>query len=499
MASSPPTATITPQAIRCVIPSRLGVGEAFSAKARVLGPVYPVPCKGAWNTRKPGLGSPFNLNVQRQIQYVDNCLPEWQGALEVTEATGLSGPTSLAFDGKGQGAFPGDKRPIKIFDGFAWQSDGFHFLKLRDPVSGVEVWSNPCYVTEAPPERRLVWGDPHWQTFFSDGVRCPEELYAFARDQAFLDFGALSDHMEGVTDRQWDYFQAVTNDFNAPGRFATLHGQEWTHHDKARGAPGHRNIYYRGDGGPVLRSTDPACDTLDKLWARLDAIGLEAVAIPHHPANTVMGVDWTLGWNAEYEKAVEIYSVWGSSEKPAGQGNPRPLAPENLGGECDGRHVVDALNMRYRLGFVGGGDIHDGRPGDALHEESYPARTHRSPDQGLTAAWVPALTREHVFDAIGNHQTYATTLSRIYLDTELVGSGQERALCVRAASEDGIRAVVLVLNGEEPEQATPETVPHTCEPRFALPAFGADDFAYVRVETEGGDLAWSSPVWGDER
>jgi hypothetical protein len=36
----------------------------------------------------------------------------------------------------------------------------------------------------------------------------------------------------------------VTNDFNEPGRFATLIGQEWTHHNPARGAPGHRNIYY---------------------------------------------------------------------------------------------------------------------------------------------------------------------------------------------------------------------------------------------------------------
>ena len=66
--------------------------------------------------------------------------------------------------------------------------------------------------------------------------------------EAFLDFGAISDHMEAITDRQWDYFQAVSNDYNEPERFATLIGQEWTNHN-----PGHRNIYYRGNRGPGER------------------------------------------------------------------------------------------------------------------------------------------------------------------------------------------------------------------------------------------------------
>ena len=59
----------------------------------------------------------------------------------------------------------------------------------------MEAWSNPIRATETAPAERIFWGDPHWQTFFSDGIRCPEELYAFARDEAFLDFGAITDHM----------------------------------------------------------------------------------------------------------------------------------------------------------------------------------------------------------------------------------------------------------------------------------------------------------------
>lgn len=479
-----------PKDIRCVIPSRLGVGESFSVKVRVLGSVRKIESAGGWNTYKPGLRGPFNLNVQRQIQFMDNCLPEWAGTLEI-DAAELDGDTTLAFNGRDQGIFPGDVRPIKVFDGFKWTRPGFHFLKLTDPVSGIECLSNPCYVSEAAPSFRIFWGDPHWQTYFSDGIRCPEELYAFARDQGFLDFGAISDHMEGVSDRQWDYFQAVTNDYNEPGRFVTLQGQEWTHHVQEHGAPGHRNIYYRGDGGPALRCTDPDCNTLEKLWTKLDAMrSIDAVAIPHHSANVIMGVDWDQGWNPKYEKAVEIHSVWGSSEKHADDGNPMPM--HACKGEMHGRHVIDALRRGYRFGFVGGGDIHDGRPGDDLHNESYPPRSFRSHPEGFTAAIVSALTREDVFDAIVQHRTYATSKSRIYLDAPL---GAEGRFSLAAASEEGIKEAVVVRNGEDAERFHPDDDSRVVQADEIVLDLGPGDFCYVRVVTEAGHMAWSSPFY----
>jgi hypothetical protein len=470
-------------------PSRVAVGEAFELRVKLLGPVRPIASKAGFNTLKPRLHGPFNLNVERKIQYLDHALPEWAGTLTVDGGPGLDGPRTLVFDGKDQGVFPGDTRPIKTFGPFRWTTPGFHFLRLVEAASGLEAGANPAFVSAAPPAERLYWGDPHWQTFFSDGIRCPEELYAFARDEAFLDFGALSDHMEAVTDRQWDYFRSVTEDFNQPGRFATLHGQEWTHHDPARGAPGHRNVYFRGSEAPVLRSTDPACDTLEKLWRKLDAIGLPALAVPHHSANVVMGTAWEQGWNPRYEKAVEIYSVWGSSECPASAGNTRPI--KSLKGEQAGRHVRDALRRGFRLGFMGGGDIHDGRPGDELHT--------RQPDchgyadlypQGFTAVSAPALGRGEVFDALSERRCYAATRRGLYADLERAGN----RLAVRAAAEDGIAEAVLVVNGEPVSRVRPAGEPRILETVFSAD-LGPREFAYVRIDTRNGDMAWLSPMW----
>jgi hypothetical protein len=472
----------------------VAVGEQFAIKVKVLGPVRKIGCRGNWDDPKPALHGPFNLNVQRQIQYHDNCLPEWRGDLVVDTGAGFARQERLTFDGVSQGVFLGDTRPIKVFTGFQFDRPGFHFIRLFDEQSGAEGWSNPIHVTADEPTTRIYWGDPHWQTFFSDGIRCPEELYAFARDEGFLDFGAITDHMEGVTDRQWDYFTAVTNDYNKPGRFATLLGQEWTNHNPAVGAPGHRNIYYRSDRGPVLRSNTAECNTLEKLWARLDSFsGLDAIAIPHHSANVVMGVDWEQGWNPAYEKAVEIHSVWGSSERHADKGN--HMAIQHLKGEMRGRHVVDALRRGYRLGFVGGGDIHDGRPGDQLHGESYPPMEGRFWPQGFTAVLAPSLSRDSVFDAMRDGRTYAATQSRIYLDATLTPTTSGFNLDLEAASEQGIREATAVVNGNDAAVLHPDDDPRVVA-RQSLPVQAEPgSFCYVRVTTDSGNMAWSSPRW----
>ncbi len=485
---------MNPTDIRCVVPSRLAAGEPFSIKVKLLGPVRKIDSSGNFCDRKPALRSQFNLNVSRKIQYHDNCLPEWKGRLAVDSGAALAGPKHIEFDGIRQGVFPGDVRPIKCFDGFTINSPGFHFIRLIDEVSGIESWSNPIHVTAETPDYRIYWGDPHWQTFFSDGIRCPEELYAFARDEGFLDFGAISDHMEAVTDRQWDYFQTVTNDYNMPGRFATLIGQEWTNHNRAVGAPGHRNIYYRGNGGPPLRSNDPDCDTLAKLWHKLDSLqDIEAIAIPHHSANVTMGVDWEQGWNRQYEKAVEIHSVWGSSEKHRDDGNPMPI--EALKGEIRGRHVIDALKKGYQLSFVGGGDIHDGRPGDHLHNESYPPKPDRSWPSGYTAACTTTLSRNAVFDAIKNHQTYATTQSRIYLDVKFRDQNGKQRIEIKTASEDGITEAAIVMNGKDIQTLHPDAEKRVIIRDDLTVPMAPGDFCYIRVTTEKTNMAWSSPHW----
>lgn len=485
-----------PTGFLVVTPMLVGVNESITIKLKVLSDPYHVG-RASWCLRPPRLISPSNLSPQG-TDYMDNTLQEWEGVVEIDGGNALEGPKSVVFDGKNQGVFNGDKRPIKHCGGWKWSKPGIYWINVIDRKTGVRGVSNPVIVKEKVPGKRIFWGDIHWQSYFSDGLRFPEELYYFARDEAFLDFGAATDHSEALTDRQWEYFVGVANDFNAPGDFATLVGFEWS------SGYGHRNIYYKDEYGPILRSDDTNFCTLEKLWCALNK--RKAVVIPHHSANITIGVDWSYGWNPEYEKAVEIYSIWGNSECSQSNGNPRPIKFD--GGEKQGRHVIDPLRLGYRFGFIGSGDIHDGRPGDELHalqksvygyEMLYP--------QGFTAAILEGLTRENLFEAICSHNTYATTKKRIYMeffvdDTPMGGSVQRKSseeyeVRLICAADEEIENAVLIgcedvicsfLPSENP------LIVHAIK-RIKINT----NFCYLRVITKNGNMAWASPIWFDRK
>ncbi|HID56186.1 TPA: DUF3604 domain-containing protein, partial [Candidatus Poribacteria bacterium] len=344
------------------------------------------------------------------------------------------------------------------------------------------------------PSERLFWGDLHCHTFFGDGLRCPEELCAFARDEAFLDIFALAEHSELLSDRQWEYFVGVMNDFNEPGWFVTLVGFEWTSHRW-----GHRNLYYPGAQGPLLRCNHPEQGQLECVYET--AREHKALVIPHHSANVTMGVDWRLGHDPEVERLVEIHSVWGNSEQSKEAGNPYPI--RTLGGERSGQHVIDALRMNRRFGFIGGGDIHDGRPGDELHHlQTLPEAYRLLSRQGIMAVFAPDLSREAIFRALWNRHCYATMNCRVYLEFEVCGKPMgsifethgERPMRVYAASEVPIARIEVIRNGEPWAHAEPNQL----EVEFKIDDPRAEPaWYYARVTRADGLLTWSSPIWVD--
>lgn len=475
-----------------VAPSTLAVNEEFTLRLKAL--CEPWSVGTAAFATVPAVRSPFNLSP-RGIAYLDNVPAEWGGTVQIQAEGGYRGPDGFSFKDH-HGPYRGDRRPIARLDGLSFSAPGLKRVAVVDPVSGVRGLSNPIAVTATPPAERLYWGDMHCQTYFSDGLRCPEELFAFARHEAFLDIFGLADHSEWITDRQWEYFVGVTNDCHDPEAFVTLIGQEWT-----SAQYGHRNLHFPGDSAPCVRSNHPTDGELDRLYAIARAEG--ALAIPHHSANVTMGVDWTRGHDPQVERLVEIASVWGSSERPAAAGNTRPLRV--LGGEKQGQHVVDALRLGRRYGLVGGGDTHDGRPGDELHSrQELPEDYRKLWRQGIMGVWARELTRESVFAALWNRRVFATTNVRTLVRFSVCGQpmGSEvrhrgvRPLALQVAGQSPLARVDLVRNGEDLITLYPDG--DSLDYRAEDGGTGGTDYYYARITHTNGDLAWSSPVWVEE-
>ena len=480
-------------AISVAAPSTVMVGEEFTVGVRVLIPPYTAPLD-VFAVHYPAVSSSTSLSP-RGISYMDNVPPQWQGTLEIESEAPFQGPRRISFD-DGHGPYPHDHRPIRRIGPFAFDCPGTHYFVVTDPASGVCQLSSPVEVSAQPLDERLFWGDIHGHTILTDGIRSPEEYYYFARDEAFLDICALSDHTECyLTDRQWEYLTAVTNDFNDSGRFVTLVAQEWTNHEL-----GHRNLYHPGNGAPFIKATDPAFSELSPLYDFARKHG--AIVVPHHSANTAIGVDWSLGHDPMVERLVEVYSCWGNSERSAREGNHRPIHEGMLGGEKPGRHVVDALRAGRRFGIIASGDIHDGRPGDCIsYRQAEPDIYRYTQPGGLMGVWCRSLDRRHVFDALWNRRVYGTTGPRILLRFAIDGHpmGSEATLRqgaiaqIQTASDVPITRIDLVKDGDDFRSERTNKRDVRCQMEID-PDDGAASY-YVRVTREDGETAWSSPIW----
>ncbi len=201
-------------------------------------------------------------------------------------------------------------------------------------------------------------------------------------------------------------------------------------------APRAHESYVKGDTGMeyVNLGVHPEADKAPLLFERLDQAGAEcgtqsAVTFFHHTAMLLPNpVNWSLPPNApdgHYEALVEIASEHGSSECRDLLDEGCDFAP--AGGlnnfQVDWGSVQEALSQGYRLGFVGGTDSHDARPGSlddgpswlALYQDLDGDGVTEGPleqeyDGAITGVWIDgAWSRSSLFEALRARRTLAST------------------------------------------------------------------------------------------
>ncbi len=353
-------------------------------------------------------------------------------------------------------------------------------LRATGP-DGLSAESNPMLVT--PEGRRILWGDLHGHSNYSDGTGLPEDYYRYARDVAALDVAVLTDHDHwGIpfldeSPQLWEEIQRQTHRFYEPGRFVTLEGYEWTNW-----IHGHRHVLHFGTGLTIRSSIDPAFDTPTELWDSLR--GEPVLTVAHHSAGGPIATDWSFPPDPELEPVTEIVSVHGSSESPD--------SPGGIYSPISGNFVRDALAKGFRLGFVGSGDGHDGHPG----------LSHlASGGGGLAAILSEEATRESVLAALRERRAYATNGARIILDVELDGrpmgsvvslAGSGR-LVVKVIAPDPLERVDLVADGQVVE-SLPGEERRVIVFESEISSSGPGTL-YVRVIQANGGAAWSSPFF----
>lgn len=312
--------------------------------------------------------------------------------------SGFKGEIELCVNGKAakQEIMTKENRGRLKIGNLVLDSPGPHWIMVKALSGDLSGESNPILCVDGKPENILVWGELHGHSENSDGYNTADDYFDFARNRALLDFAALSDHdveldaPDYLVSQMWEWNNIASKKYNAPPEFCTIPAYEWSparETDSMTAPFGDHNVYYGIEGKPIFQACSPESSSLPKLYERLKEVkDCEVQAIPH-VGGAVSNWEYL---DQGLENLCEIYSVHGSFEE-------------------FGKIYLD---KRYMVGFVGAADSHNGRIGGFPPGNVPGHYTHG----GLTAAFVPDLSRKSLFNAFKKRSVYATSGERIFVD-----------------------------------------------------------------------------------
>lgn len=389
---------------------------------------------------------------------------------------------------------------------------GIYTIRLRNSATNEIFQSCPikCFPDS---NRHLFWGLLHGESERIDSTENIESCLRHFRDEKAINYFAVSpfESIEETSNDTWKLISQNVAEFDENDRFTTFLGFQWVGNAKEEGV---RQLIYLKDGKQILRKKEPKNSSLSKIYKSFSP--KELISIPSFTMGKGYEYDFK-NFDPEFERVVEIYNAWGSSETTKKEGNTRPIQISGKTGiqESAEGAIQKALQKNCRFGFVAGGLDDRGIYADFYESD----QEQYSP--GLTAIVSPEHSRSSMGEALYNRSCFATTGERIILGLSLAGApmGSEtttlqkhglrinRHLAGYAAGTTKLKSIEIIRNGK---------VIKTFEPNEYYLDFTFDDmvpiekvvidakdkkppfvYYYLRVTQEDGHMAWSSPIWVD--
>jgi hypothetical protein len=388
---------------------------------------------------------------------------------------------------------------------------GIYKIQLKNLKTKENFFSPPI---KCLPEgaQSLHWGLLHGESERIDSAENIETFLRHMRDDRALQFFASSG-FDGEEETSNDIWKGITQqaaEFNEDDRFVAMLGFQWFGEPKEEGV---RQFLYSKDMKPILRRKDTKNNSLKKIYKTNNP--KEMLAIPTFTMGKQTCYNFE-DFNPDFERVVEIYNSWGSSECTAKEGNLRPIQGGKNGiTETTDGSIRKALRNGCRFGFVAGG-LDDRGAYNGLFDTD---QSQYSP--GLTAILSKEHSRASLFEALQARSCYATTGERIIVGLHIAGfsMGSEIDTKARPGLEfnrhitgysigtQPIVEAILFRNGEafhkfqmkdgelEFELDDSELLGQIAlEPKKDKPPFV---FYYLRIVQADGHIAWSSPIWVD--
>lgn len=389
---------------------------------------------------------------------------------------------------------------------------GIYTIQLRNLLTKEVFRSSPikCFPDA---QNQLFWGLFHGESERIDSTENIENCLRHIRDEKALQFFASScfESQEETPPEIWKLISQHLTEFNEEDRFATFPGFQWV---GDRIEEGVRQIVYAKDQKQIMRKKDPKYSSLQKIYK--GAAPKELISIPCFTMAEGFEFDFKQ-FDPQFERVVEIYNSWGSSECSAKEGNPWPIKKKGTGGvkESDKGSIQKALKANCRFGFVAGGLDDRG-----IYSELFESDQDQYAP-GLTAVIATGHNRQAIIEALYQRSCYATTGERIIVGLYIAGlpmgseisAGDKQGLMINrhisgyVAGTTDLVKVEIIRNGEvfkvfKPKGYSLEFTFDDMSPLNKVVLNGGQGkppfvYYYLRVTQADGHMAWSSPIWID--
>jgi hypothetical protein len=389
---------------------------------------------------------------------------------------------------------------------------GFYTIRLLNTKTK-EIFRSAPIMCFAENPKHLFWGQTHGESERIDSTENIESCLRHFRDDRAANFYVTSpfENQEETSPEIWKLITQNVAEFDEADRFTTFLGFQWCGNKTEEGV---RQIIYLKDSKQLLHRKDQKYSTLKKIYKSFNP--KEIISIPCFTMGKGFDYDFK-NFDPDFERVVEIYNSWGSSECTKKEGNDLPIISKKKTGiqETTEGSVQKALQNNCRFGFVAGG-LDDRGIYSSFYEED---QEQYAP--GLTAIVASEHTKSALAEALYNRSCYATTGERIILGISLAGvpMGGEittatkqglrinRHISGYVAGTDNIQKIEIIRNGKviktfEPEGYSLEFTFDDMTPLEKVVITSKDKkppfvYYYIKVVQNNGHTAWSSPIWVD--
>ncbi len=388
---------------------------------------------------------------------------------------------------------------------------GVYKFKLKNSLNKDIFFSPPikCFQETL---FQAFWGVLHGESDKYDSTTNIESTLRNFRDDKSMQFFATSSYEseQETSNDQWKTISNFVHDFNEEDRFIAALGFQWLGSVPSEGL---RQFVYFKDSKAILRKKDTKSNSLKKIYkshSPKDFLSIPSFSMAKGFQNNFEN------YTPEFERVVEIYNAWGSSECLEKEGNPRPIKSPSKKGivEAEEGSIRHALNQNMRFGFVAGGNDDRGAFNKLYGSDQIQYSA------GLTCILAPLHNRDSLMNALYQRSCYATTGEKMIVTFNIAQAPMGSELNTKAkpglifnrhisgfiAGTSELEKIEIIRNGKVLKTIEPQSYSYDLafddtesieKVTFQLKDQDPFVYYYLRVTQKDGHIAWSSPIWVD--